>query len=85
MRLAADPVKGDAPLDVAFVTHVNLPKPVLHWELAFGDGKVLQRDGPPPATVTYTYPKDGVYTATLTVYLERPFTVAAIRNVTRRR
>ena len=82
LRLAADPVKGDAPLDVAFVTHVNLPKPVLHWELAFGDGKVLQRDGAPPATVTYTYPKDGVYTATLTVYLERPFTVAAIRNVT---
>ena len=82
LRLIADPVKGDAPLDVTFVTHVNLPKPVLHWELAFGDGKVLQRDGPPPTTVTYTYPKDGVYAATLTVYLERPFTVAAIRHVT---
>ena len=71
MRLAADPAKGDAPLDVPSRPHVNLPKPVLRWELAFGDGKVLQRNGAPPATVTYTYPKDGVYTATLTVYLER--------------
>ena len=82
LRLAADPAKGDAPLDVGFALHVNLPKPVLHWELAYGDGKVLQRSGAPPATVTYTYPKDGVYTATLTVYLEPPFTTSAIRLVT---
>ena len=82
LRLTADPVKGDAPLDVGFATYVNLPKPVLRWELAYGDGKVLQRSGAPPPTTTYTYPKDGVYTATLTVYLEQPFTIAAIRNIT---
>jgi len=82
LRLAADPAKGDAPLDVAFGLHASLPKPVLRWELAYGDGNVLQRNGAPPATVTYTYPKDGVYTATLTVYLEPPFTTDAIRNVT---
>jgi hypothetical protein len=82
LRLAAAPVKGDAPLAVTFETHVNLPRPVLRWELAFGDGKVQQRSGPPPATVGYTYPKDGHYTATLTVYLEPPFVTAAVRYVT---
>jgi hypothetical protein len=82
LRLTAEPVKGDAPLEVMFDTHVNLAKPVLRWELAFGDGKVQQRSGAPPDTVAYTYPKDGVYTATLTVYLERPFVLAAVRYVT---
>ena len=82
LRLAAAPVKGDAPLGVTFETHVNLPRPVLRWELAFGDGKVQQRSGPPPPTVIYTYPKDGHYTATLTVYLEPPFVTAAVRYVT---
>jgi hypothetical protein len=82
LRLTAAPAKGDAPLDVGFETYVNLPKPVLRWELAYGDGKVLQRSGAPPETTTYTYQKDGVYTATLTVYLEPPFTTAAIRLVT---
>jgi hypothetical protein len=82
LRLTADPVKGAAPLDVTFQPYVNLPKPVLRWELAFGDGKVLQRSGPPLDTVPYTYPKDGVYTATLTVYLAPPFETTAIRNIT---
>ncbi len=82
LRLTADPVKGNAPLEVAFDTHVNLAKPVLRWELAFGDGEVLQRSGPPPDTVTHTYPKDGGYSATLTVYLEPPFVLAAARYVT---
>jgi len=82
LRLAADPAKGDAPLDVGFALRANLPKPVLRWELAYGDGRVLQLSGAPPATVTYTYPKEGVYTPTLTVYLEPPFTPSAIRFVT---
>jgi hypothetical protein len=82
LRLTATPAKGDAPLVVTFQTHATLPKPVLRWELAFGDGTVQQRSGAPPATATYAYPKDGVYTATLTVYLEPPFVPAAIRYVT---
>ena len=85
LRLTAAPAKGDAPLDVTFEPHANLTKPVLRWELAFGDGKVQQRSGPPPDTVTHTYPTDGLYTATLTVYLEPPFVPAAIRNVAQTR
>ena len=76
------PRQGGRTACVGFETYVNLPKPVLRWELAYGDGKVLQRSGAPPATTTYTYQKDGVYTATLTVYLEPPFTTTAIRLVT---
>ena len=53
--------------------------------LAFGDGKVEERSGPPPDTVPHTYAKDGVYTATLTVYLEPPFILTAIRNVAQTR
>jgi hypothetical protein len=82
LRLSAAPVKGDAPLDVVFEPHVNLAKPVLRWELAYGDGKVLQRSGAPPDRLTYTYPKDGAYTATLLVYLEPPFATTAARYVT---
>jgi hypothetical protein len=85
LKLAPEPVKGDAPLDVIISTRENLPKPVLRWELAFGDGKVVQGSGSPPAAATHTYPKDGVYTATLIVYLEPPFTAAAIRYVTKAR
>ena len=81
LRLVAEPARGDAPLSVTFQPQVNLAKPVLRWELAFGDGKVLQRTGVPPASVTYTYSKDGRYTATLLVYVEPPFVPASIRNV----
>jgi len=79
------PARGDAPLDVTFEPYANLPKPVLRSVLTFGDGKVQERSGPPPDTVTHTYAKDGLYTATLTVYLEPPFILAAIRNVAQTR
>jgi PKD repeat protein len=85
LRLTATPVKGEAPLDVTFEPHTNLAKPVLRWVLAYGDGKLLERSGPPPESVTYTYAKDGLYTATLTVYLEPPFILSAIRNVAQTR
>jgi len=85
LRLLPDPAEGDAPLDVTFQTHVNLPRPVVQWEVAFGDGKTRKGSGPPPRTVAYTYEKDGIYTATLVVYLAPPFTGTAIRFLTQAR
>lgn len=85
LRLTADPPKGDAPLDVTFSPYVNLPKPVVRWEVAFGDGKVQQGSGRPPDSISYAYPKDGVYTATLNVYLGPPFGGTAVRYLTQAR
>lgn len=82
LRLIPDPTEGDAPLDVTFETHVNLPRPVVQWEVAFGDGKAQKGSGPPPDSLSYTYAKDGIYTATLIVYLAPPFTGTAIRFLT---
>lgn len=82
LRLIASPASGDAPLDVSFETRVNLPRPVVQWEVAFGDGKVQKGSGPPPDSLSYTYAKDGVYTATLIVYLAPPFTGTAVRFLT---
>jgi hypothetical protein len=82
LRLTPDPAEGDAPLDVSFETHVNLPRPVVQWEVAFGDGKTQKGGGPPPDSISYTYAKDGIYTATLIVYLGPPFTGTAIRFLT---
>ncbi|HUH15443.1 MAG TPA: hypothetical protein VML35_06130 [Gaiellaceae bacterium] len=85
LRLLPSPAEGDAPLAVTFQTHVNLPRPVVQWEIAFGDGKTRKGSGPPPRTVPYTYASDGIYTATLIVYLGPPFTGTAIRFLTQAR
>ena len=54
----------------------------MQWEVAFGDGKTRKGSGPPPGTLAYTYEKDGIYTATLIVYLAPPFTGTAIGTPT---
>ena len=85
LRLIPDPAEGDAPLGVAFETHVNLPRPVVRWEVAFGDGRVERGSGQPPDSLSYTYAKDGIYNATLIVYLAPPFTGTAVRFLTQAR
>ena len=55
LTITAGPDRGDAPLAVTFSPRAKLAKPVLRWEVAFGDGKVQQGTGPPPATLSYTY------------------------------
>jgi len=82
LRLAADPAEGAAPLDVTFELETNVPK-VARWQLVFGDAKVVQGEGSPPATVTHTYAADGVYEAVLIVYTAPPYTGTAIRFLTR--
>ena len=85
LRLTPTPASGDAPLDVSFDVHVDLPRPVVQWEVAFGDGKARKGSGPPPDAVDHTYERDGVYVATLVVYLGPPFTGTAIRFITQAR
>ncbi len=85
LRLTPEPAQGEAPLAVTFSTHVDLNKPVLRWQVAFGDGKVLQGSGAAPGTVSHSYENDGLYTATLVVFLEPPFTGTAVRYITETR
>jgi PKD repeat protein len=81
LSLTAAPARGDAPLEVSFAPRASLPKPVVRWEVTFGDGKLQQGTGPPPASLSYTYAKDGVYTATFVAYLQPPFGSIGIRHV----
>jgi hypothetical protein len=85
LSLAAEPARGDAPLAVAFTPRAALAKPVVRWELAFGDGKVQSGSGAPPASIPYTYAEKGVYDATLVVFLGPPFTGSGIRYLTQAR
>ena len=79
--MTAAPARGDAPLAVTFAPRAALAKPVVRWEVAFGDGKVQQGTGAPPATLSYTYAKDGLYTAMFVAYLQPPFGGVGIRHV----
>ena len=81
LTLTAGPARGDAPLAVTFEPRASLARPVVRWELAFGDGRVQQGTGSPPATLTYSYAKDGVYTAAFVAYLQPPFGGTGIRHV----
>ena len=85
LSLAAEPARGDATLGVAFAPRASLPKPVVRWELAFGDGKVAVGSGPPPTSIPYTYAEKGVYDATLVVFLAPPFSGSGIRYLTQSR
>ena len=81
LSITAGPDRGDAPLAVTLAPRARLAKPVVRWEVAFGDGKVQQGTGPPPATLSYTYAKDGVYTATFIAYVQPPFDSIGIRHL----
>lgn len=81
LSLAAAPARGDAPLAVTLAPRATLPRPVVRWEVAFGDGKVQQGSGRPPSTLSYTYAKDGRYTATFVAYLQSPFGGIGIRHL----
>jgi hypothetical protein len=83
MRLTASPAQGDAPLDVTFTALVNLGKPVVQWQVAFGDGQVRSGAGEPPETLEHTYARDGIYEAALIAYLAPPFVGTAVRFITK--
>ena len=85
LSLAVEPARGDAPLAVTFTGMVKLAKPVVRWELAFGDGKVQVGNGQPPMSIPYTYAEKGVYDAMLVVFLEPPFKGSGVRYLTQAR
>ena len=79
--LTAAPARGDAPLAVTFTPRAALATPVVRWEVVFGDGKVQQGTGAPPASLSYTYAKDGLYTAVFVAYLQPPFGGVGMRHL----
>jgi hypothetical protein len=82
LSLTVDPGRGNAPLAVTFEPLASLAKPVVRWELAFGDGKVQSGGGAPPASISYTYAERGLYDATLLVFLAPPYTGSGVRYLT---
>jgi hypothetical protein len=73
LSLTPNPASGPSPLAVQFAVVAKLNVPIQHWQLFFGDGGDVERNGTPPATVNHTYPQDGDYQATLIVYPTPPF------------
>jgi PKD repeat protein len=82
LKLTSSPGSGPAPLDVQFSVTARLSAPIVHWQLAFGDGSDTESAGAPPATVPHQYALDGAYEATLIVYSSPPFTPESARFLT---
>jgi PKD repeat protein len=82
LKLTSNPGSGPAPLDVQFSVAARLSAPIVHWQLAFGDGSDTEGAGAPPATVPHQYALDGTYEATLIVYSSPPFTPESARFLT---
>ena len=82
LKLTSNPGSGPVPLDVRFSVAARLSAPIVHWQLAFGDGSETEGAGPPPATVSHAYKLDGTYEATLIVYPSPPFSPESARFLT---
>ena len=82
LKLTSNPGSGPVPLDVRFSVAARLSAPIVHWQLAFGDGSETEGAGPPPATVPHEYALDATYEATLIVYPSPPFSPESARFLT---
>ena len=67
LGLSASPTSGAHPLSVTFSLSSTIPGQVVSWTLLFGDGSRQVGAGRPPATVTHTYAKAGLFAAVLQV------------------
>jgi len=76
------PSSGKAPLAVSFRIDTNLPRPVAHWQIVFGDGLTNQGDGTPPRFAGHTYTKPGKYRVLLILDQQPQFTGTATRFIT---
>jgi PKD repeat protein len=62
IRFEPTPTSGKAPLKVSFrIDASNLPKPVVSWQILFGDGLTNQNSGTPPRFAGHTYTTPGTY------------------------
>lgn len=82
LRLVAVPRSGPAPLKVVFRPTVSLGRPVVRWQLLYGDGLQTEGTGTPGSFLGHTYPRKGRYRAVLIVYLAQSFTGTAVRFLT---
>jgi PKD repeat protein len=82
LTLTPSPASGTSPLPVQLAIVAKLSVPIEHWQLYFGDGSQIEKDGPPPATVKHSYAQDGIYQATLVVYPSPPFKLEGARFLT---
>ena len=82
LSLVPTPDSGDPPLAVKLGITAKLSTPIQHWELLFGDGSWKVSNGVPPASVSHTYTKPGVYEPVLAVFDAPPFDLTDARFVT---
>jgi hypothetical protein len=73
LSLTPTPDSGPPPLSVKLAIQAKLTTPIQHWELLFGDGSWKTGSAAPPAIVSHTYLKPGVYEAVLAVFDAPPF------------
>jgi hypothetical protein len=82
LRIIPNVSTGRAPLAVSFRTIVNVPQPVVRWELVHGDGTSRGGEGRPPSFLGKTYQRAGLYRAVLIVYLQPQFQGTVVRLLT---
>lgn len=81
IRFKPTPAAGKAPLKVSFQIDTNLPRPVAHWQIVFGDGLTNQGDGKPPHFAGHTFDKPGTYRVLLILDQQPQFTGTATRFI----
>lgn len=73
LGVAATPSSGVHPLAVKFTIGTTIPGVIISWVMKFGDGSQQGGQGKPPASVSHTYTKKGVYLAYLVVSQQQQY------------
>lgn len=73
LGLSANPSSGVHPLAVTFTIGSTIPGVIKSWVVKFGDGYQASGQGTPPASVSHTYAKKGVYAAFLVVAQQQQY------------
>ncbi|MFI5034797.1 MAG: PKD domain-containing protein [Acidimicrobiales bacterium] len=73
LGVGANPISGPHPLLVVFTIGTTIPGVIVSWVMKFGDGFQTSGQGKPPASVSHTYAKKGVYVAYLLVAQQQQY------------